>query len=187
MQNCFAGAVEDHEFSDRLAIDDGRRRNHVQPHDVFGGRCAVPGAGGRRHVTDQKERRARRLPSPDGARPDPRPSGRHGSTVPRTRAFRRRRRRRWEHVVVHRDHHRDEDDRVVEEMQLDAWNPELDDARRHRPTEEVVAERSPASAAARARCDGRTGCTSAIVHHRRSWTPVNPLRSMNRPVSMTSA
>ena len=48
--------------------------------------------------------------------------------------------RRRKHVVVHRDHHRDEDDGVVEEVQLDARHPQLHDAGRHRPAEEVVAE-----------------------------------------------
>src|SRR4029434_4578983 len=48
---------------------------------------------------------------------------------------------RWEHVVVHRNDHRDEDDGVVEQMELDARNPDLHEARRHRPSAQVVARR----------------------------------------------
>ena len=47
---------------------------------------------------------------------------------------------RREQVVVHRDHHRNEDDRVVEEMQLDARHPQLQQAGRHRPAQQVLAE-----------------------------------------------
>ena len=43
-----------------------------------------------------------------------------------------------EHVVVHPDHHRDEDDRVVEEVKLDAWNPDLRDAQGHGRAEQVL-------------------------------------------------
>ncbi len=43
-----------------------------------------------------------------------------------------------EHVVVHGDHHRDEHQRVVDQVELDAGDPELRDARRHRPVEQVV-------------------------------------------------
>ena len=70
------------------------------------------------------------------------PSGRGAEpAVPRTRALLLPcRGRRREHVVIHRDHHRDEDDRVVEEVQLDARHPQLQDARRHRPAEQVLAE-----------------------------------------------
>src|SRR5438477_12489088 len=47
----------------------------------------------------------------------------------RARGFRRLARRRI-HVIVHRHHHRNEYDRVVEQMQLDSWNPDLADTRR---------------------------------------------------------
>ena len=67
----------------------------------------------------------------------------------------------WEHVVVHRDHHRDEHDRVVEEVQLDARDPQLHDARRHRRCRRGSAAASPGPGAARARCDARTGSPSA--------------------------
>src|ERR1051325_2281121 len=38
--------------------------------------------------------------------------------------------RRWIHVVIHRNDHRDEHDGVVEQVQLDAREPDLSDARR---------------------------------------------------------
>jgi hypothetical protein len=41
-------------------------------------------------------------------------------------------------VQVHRDDHRGEDDRVVEQVQLDARDDELDDARWLRGTEQRV-------------------------------------------------
>jgi archaeosine synthase beta-subunit len=44
-------------------------------------------------------------------------------------------------MVVHADHHRNEYDRVVEEMQFDAWEPQLQNARRNRPSEQVVPDR----------------------------------------------
>ena len=44
----------------------------------------------------------------------------------------------WKHVVVHRNDHRNEYERVVDEMQLDPWNPDLTDARRHRAPEPVL-------------------------------------------------
>src|SRR5215471_2767146 len=44
-------------------------------------------------------------------------------------------------MVVHPDYHRDKDDRVVEQVELDAWNPELDQTGRNRPPEEVVTGR----------------------------------------------
>ena len=43
----------------------------------------------------------------------------------------------WKYIA---DHHRDEHDGVVEEVQLDARHPQLDDARRHRPAEQVLSE-----------------------------------------------
>ena len=45
-----------------------------------------------------------------------------------------------EHVVIHPHDHGNENNRVVEEMKLDARNPELHEARRHRAAEEVGAE-----------------------------------------------
>ena len=33
----------------------------------------------------------------------------------------------WVQVVVHPDHHRDEDDRIVHQVELDAGNPDLAD------------------------------------------------------------
>src|SRR6476646_4637394 len=60
-------------------------------------------------------------------------------TIPRARAPRTNRFGRWwEHVVVHRNHHRDEHDGVVEQMELDARDPVLDEARRHRTAEKIV-------------------------------------------------
>src|SRR5437763_16636579 len=47
----------------------------------------------------------------------------------RTRRFRLIARGRI-HVIVHRHHHRNEYDRVVEQIQLDSWNPDLADTRR---------------------------------------------------------
>ena len=46
-----------------------------------------------------------------------------------------------EHVVVHRDDHRNENDRVVEQVQLDARNPQLREAGRHGPSCQVIAGR----------------------------------------------
>ena len=45
-----------------------------------------------------------------------------------------------EHVEVHRHDHRDEHDGVVEQVQLDARHPELHEAGRHRPIEQVLPE-----------------------------------------------
>lgn len=47
---------------------------------------------------------------------------------------------RREHVEVHAQHHRDEDDRVVKQVQLDAGNPQLHETYWHGRAKQVVSE-----------------------------------------------